>query len=173
MKKLLALLLSLVMVMCLFAACDSDDDDGDGKGSASGSYEDPVERALKAICLQVTEQDCKDMFPEEYWEENDFDEYWENTESRMDASRDAMEEQIGKNAKYSYEITEKTELDEDELEEIKTALSDQYGIDADDVEKAYSLDFEFCIEGDDDKVESSSDDSIVVCIRGQWYQYPF
>lgn len=170
MKKLLAILLSVVMVMSLFAACGNDDDDEDGDGKSS-SYTDPVDRAMKGICCELTKSECKAMFPDEYWEENDFDEYWENTEAQLDSSRERMEEQIGKNAEYSYEITSKEEIED--LSDIQASLNEKYGIPEEDVEQAYSLDFDFTIKGSDDEVNSSSSDSVVVCIRGEWYQYPF
>lgn len=78
-----------------------------------------------------------------------------------------LEEEFGKNVKVDYKITEAEEYDEDDLDDIRTALK-LFGISKKTVTEAYELELELTIEGDED--EDTEDASFtVVKIDGDWY----
>ena len=171
MKKLLAILLSLVMVMCLFAACDKDnDDDDDGEKRGKSSYKDVVETLIMPIEGTFTKKALKDSRPEEYWEENDLDEEWENAESVMENTREQMKAYFGGDFEVTYEITDKEQLKDDDLTEIRERLSERFNISEEDIEEVYDLTVELTYTGEDEEVNETANIK-AVCIRGTWYPY--
>ncbi len=115
------------------------------------------------------------MQPEEYWEymeeecdtdrpdEKDFEDLYEST-------LESLEEEYGKDVSVSYKVTDKEELDEDDLDDIRDELKDMYGLTKKNITAAYELDVELTIEGDDDE-ETNDATFKVYKYNGDWYVY--
>lgn len=82
--------------------------------------------------------------------------------------KEYFEDQYGKNISVDYKVTDEDELDEDDLDDLRDELKSDYGIAKKSVTKAYELEVEFTIEGDDDE-DSNEEIITVVKIDGDWY----
>ena len=115
-----------------------------------------------------------DIYPDEIWEYRekeydspmmDEDEYEEEYKEDMLVE---LEEEVGKNPRVSYEIIDKEELDEDELDEIRDNLNESYNLDKDDITAAYELEVKLTLKGDDG--EDIQEGTLTVYeYDGDWY----
>ena len=171
MKKLLALLLAMVMVMCLFAACDKGDsgDDEEGKKSSQKGYEVIVDLALKRQIGTITKSEYKSAFPDEYWEQFNFDEEWEDYQSGLEDLKARLEEEFGENITTSFKITNAEKFSEEDLENLRSEAEEGGILDPDGIEDAYYLDFEYTIKGSESENTDTITTAGVICYKGQWY----
>ena len=141
MKKLLALLLALTLIFT-FAACgdsksgDGKDSDGDSIGGAGNTYETPLKISINqannrefvagyADKIELFNGFCKDELKawEEFYMQTDY--YKDFSADDEDDFYDMIEEmkaEFGDDYKYSYKITEKTELTDEDLEDYIESL---------------------------------------------------
>lgn len=107
-------------------------------------------------------------YPDKIWKKMS-DDATDKKEFRSDFKdfKEELEEEFGKDVSFDYKITEVEEYDEDDLDDVRTALK-LYGIPKKTVTEAYEVEIELTIEGDDD--EDTDDTSLtVVKIDGDWY----
>lgn len=165
MKMITALMLALAMVFC-FAACDSDSKKDEKKAGSK------PEAAMDALIDYKNGDVDKlaDLAPKAYWdymeeeEDLDLDEYIEEMQEYYEDYAD----EYGKDTVSLVDLNEE-ELDEDELEAIKDALSDAYDIDPDSVTDGCILEYEVEVEYSDDEKESEDGKFHCLKIDGKWY----
>lgn len=112
--------------------------------------------------------------PEEYWDyyEEQYDKSVKDIvklyEDSWESREEELEEEYGKHIKISYDITDKEELDKNDLRDLATKLKDKWGIKKKNIKEAYELEIELKIKGSED--EDIQDLScIAVKINGSWY----
>lgn len=184
MKKLLCLLLSILMLLS-FVACESADDDDDDRRSsrksgknqssaASSDYKDAIDLLMKVSECDISEKELKSMFPDfiwEYYEEEEgesFDEICEMISESLAEQRTDLEDEFGEDVAIQYEVTDKTEVDEEEFEEYKNTMAEQYGVDPEIFGECYTVEFEATMSGQYEE-ESQNMTYHVVEIDGTWY----
>ena len=146
-----------------------------GKGSGKGSsYEAAIDNYLTLQIGKVSASKYKALAPQEYWDYledqgYDFDEYYERIADEVDERVDELEDQYGKNVKYTFEVTRERDVSERNLGYIAEYLADKYDIDVDDVTAGYRLDLEMTISGSDDSDTDEAEDVYVLKIGGKWY----
>lgn len=101
-------------------------------------------------------------------EDFDLDEYKEQYEEMYESRLESLEDEYGKNIRFSYKVTDKDELSEKKLNALRDNLKDNYDIAKKDVKKAYEVELELTIKGKDDK-DTNDAELIVVKIGGSWY----
>ena len=164
MKKLLALLLALMMVLCCFAACGGDDDDdkdekkSDKKGSSDVedyAYAEALENYIDGRTGDVDAY--MDMAPAEYWEEMGLDE-------------DDIEDSLTAVDDVEIEIEDEEKMDEDDIADFveEFNMHSQYTLDADDIDKAYSVEASISIEIDGDSALVENE-WVAIKLDGEWY----
>ncbi len=111
--------------------------------------------------------------PDAYWdyleEEEDITlkELKKDFEENYEDEMGAMEEFLGKNVKFTYEVTDEDELSERKLKKIADALSEDYGMDV-EVSDGYMLELEFVLKGSEEKIEQTVEYGVLK-IDGKWY----
>lgn len=116
------------------------------------------------------------LAPKAYWEyyEEEYDEDVKDTieeleENYEDYTLDYLEEEYGENVKISIKnIKKKKTLSERKLDDLRENLKDNYDIPKKSVTKAFVLEYDIVVKGDDDDDEDESE-TIVAKIDGKWY----
>lgn len=138
----------------------------------SGGPEDAIENYVNAS-FNGDYDAYLELQPDKYWEfmekeydteipdEKDFEKMYEET-------LDSLEDEYGKDVSVSFTVTDKDELDDDDLDEIRDSLKSQYGIAKKDITAGYEIDVELIIEGDDDE-ETNDATFYVYKYDGNWY----
>lgn len=153
----LALVVMLVLIF-VFA--------GSGPEDAADNY---FKVAFKGKVSKV-----EDLAPEAYWEfvdevyGVDVEDAEECAEIEFEKTEETLEELVGKDVSFSYDITDTDEVGESDLDEIKDYLKEHYDIAKKDVEEAVELEMEVVAEGDDDE-EDGEITIYAVKIDGDWY----
>ncbi len=115
-----------------------------------------------------------DLAPEDLWEEleEEYDvklkDIKDELEDSFEAELEELEDEYGKNLKVKWKVLDKEELDEDDLDELKDTLKDNYGIAKKSVKKALEVEIEATIKGRDDE-DTEEQEMIVVKIGNKWY----
>ena len=173
-KKSLALVLVLCLIatLSLFVGCGSKDEEEEKEQTPEAAVEKYFDATVKYDTSKIG-----DLAPNAVWEyiEDEEDISLDDIKNGFDDQRsdliDEVEDEYGKNYKVNYEISDKEELSDDDLEELAEAIDDNYdgAIKKSDVKKAYRLDIEGEIKGSEGSEEIEMDDFIVVSIKGKWY----
>lgn len=186
MKKHLAWLIALSLVMSLFAGCtrgflssesnSSTEEDSGNSDSAYGydSMDDAIAGYLEISigCKEPSKATVKRANPKERWdyaeeeEGNDFDEMYEELIAETEEVRDGMQSIFGRSYTISFDIIEKEKITGDDLEDIRDAFADT-GMDPDKVTKAYNLELEITVEGDEESTLDATGG--VYEYDGRWY----
>lgn len=116
----------------------------------------------------------EDLAPEDFWEELE-DEYdvkmkdiKDSLEEEFEAQLENLEDEYGKNIKVKYKVIEKEKMDEDDLDDLKDMLKENYGIAKKSVKKALEVEVEATIKGKDDE-DTEEQDMVIVKIGNKWY----
>ena len=137
-----------------------------------GGYRTALNNYYKKYLIgKATKTTIKNMYPKQYWEENDIDpdDMYENYEEYYkEYAVESLEDEYGKNLRVSYKITDKDKLDKDDLKELREELSESWGIKKKDVKKAYELELDITIRGSEDK-DTDEATVIVAKIGSKWY----
>ncbi len=150
---------AIIIVIVLIVALSSSPKDA-VKNYVNGTFNGDYDAFIDMQPTEVWEYMEKE-YDQEMPDEKDFEEIYES-------SLEALEEEYGKDVSVSYKVTDKDELDEDDLKDIRNTLKDTYDISKKDVTAAYELDVELTIEGDDDE-ETKDATFIVYKLNGDWY----
>jgi hypothetical protein len=138
-----------------------------------GGYKKAIDNFF-AFSIECDADKLDDLAPAKYWDELE-DEYdvklkdiKEEIEESFEEQLESLEDYYGKNIKVKYDILDKEELDEDDLDEIKDELKEKYGISKKSVKKALEVEVEATIKGKDDE-DTQEQDMIIVKIDNKWY----
>ena len=167
MKKLLAILCALAVLVSL-AACSSSKSKDEKSG---GSYKDAVTTYEKLMNGDIKQ--IKNLLPPEI-----IDLYEEESGDSIEAYMDELEESYadfieeaeydyGDNVKFTISIAEKTECDEDRIEQIQVALEDEYDIEF-DVKAAYEVVLEMTTKGSEDS-DTDEEEAFILQLGKNWY----
>lgn len=143
---------------------------------AGNNYKKAINNYLD-YALKCDVKKVEKLAPKMYWdycEENklfnikDKDELNEAYEEVLEERKEALEDEYGKNVKYSYKITDVDELSDKKVSEYAGALKDKYDIAKKKVTKGYEVEFDITVKGKEDE----DDDEMtltVLKIDGNWY----
>lgn len=142
------------------------------------SYKDPIKSYEKIMNGKISKSSVEKLAPDEYWEycADEADEkvkdyikdYVDDLKDSYEDSIEEMEDEYGKNVKYSFKIEDKKELSDKKVEKIAEALNDRYDIKEKSVKKAYKLDVEVTVKGKEDDDDYDTE-MVSVKIGGNWY----
>ena len=160
MLKLIAVFAMLVMSMYMLTGCEigkknSDKDD-------SSSYEDPIKNLVEGLSEANSSKLLK-AFPDfiaDYMKDIFTDEYLEST-------LDKAEEDFGTNVKMSYKITDKTDLEDEELRKMEEDVLTNFNKEV-KITKGYEVEIEVTTKGDETE-DTEKDAFNVYEIDGKWY----
>lgn len=136
-----------------------------------GGYKTALNNYYKKYLIgKATQSTIKNMYPDEYWDENDIDpeDIWESYEEYSDDMVDSLEDEYGKNLRVTYKITDKDKMDKDDLKDLASELHEEWGVKKKSVKQAYELELEVTIKGSEDE-ETDDMDVVVVKIGSKWY----
>lgn len=122
--------------------------------------EKDVEKYLKSIPDDILEIQMGNQ------KESDFVE--QRTES-LEQTRKAIEKEYGSNAKYSFEIVDRTKLTKDEIEEIEEQYEEYYDKEI-DVKKGYKYMLKTTVKGKKEKEVSFAEETVIK-VDGKWTLY--
>lgn len=137
-----------------------------------GAYKKALDNYIDAVFFG--EYDAyKACYPEKIWKnlEDDATDKSEFKDS-FKITKEMLKEEYGKDIKVDYEILEKDEVDEDDLDDIRDYLKETFNIPKKSVTAAYEIEVNLVIEGDEDEDEDTGYFTLVK-IDGDWYQYDF
>ena len=140
---------------------------------ASGGYKKALKNYVDVIWNGKANK-IEKLAPEEYWEfyeeryDKDIDDVIDDYEDTFDDKMDYYEDEYGKNVKFKYTITDKDELDEDDLKDLKDRLKNDYDIPRKSVTKAFEVEYDYVIKGKEDEYEGEGE-VIIAKIDGKWY----
>ena len=127
---------------------------------------------------KATDSQIESMLPEEVWKQIEDDaeislkDVQKGYKKYAEEVKDDLEDEYGKNFKITYKWTDKEEITDEQLTEIKSFITAKYEkIENKDIENAYKVDFEMSIKGSEDDDDMEYEDFIVVQIGGKWYSY--
>lgn len=152
------------------------------------TYADPIDKYFEAIndndpklMLECYHEDFLEAkyYTYDYEYEYDGDDWkdygkddWENYylnqyKYQIDENIENYEDKLGDDVEFSYDILDKTALDDDKIEEIIESNKEDLDIEL-DIEEAYKVCYRIDIEGDDDEYSTFSF-NYVFKIDGEWY----
>lgn len=115
------------------------------------------------------------LFPEEvieYKEENSwYGDYEEYVEDSFEDSIEYWEDEYGKDVKIKVKVTDKEKMDEDDLDDLKDLLKDNYDLSKKSVTEAWEIECDVTFAGKDDE-DTDDYDFIVFKYEGTWYLHP-
>ncbi len=139
-----------------------------------GSYEKAIDKYIDATyygdmdaALEMIPGDALDEMLDAY--DMTKKEFKEQMKEEWESEEEDLEDEFGKNIKVSYKVIDEEEMDEDDLDDLKDMLKEM-GVSKKSVSKAYEIEVEFTIEGDDDE-DTVEEDFTAVKIDGEWYLF--
>lgn len=141
---------------------------------SGSSSKDAIDNYFNVV-VEGNIDDIEDLAPEAYWEyvEEEYDMDVDDVidylgDDFIDNMLDTWEDSVGKDVKFSYDITDDDEISDSKLDKIKDVLKENYGIAKKDVDEAIEYEIEVVVKGDDDE-EDFEEKVLVVEIDGDWY----
>lgn len=139
---------------------------GGGVNKAVGNMEAVLNGKFKKI---------EQMAPKAYWEyladedeDFDIDDLIDAAEENYEDELEELEDEYGKNVKYSIKVLEKKKVKRDKVKDIAEAIEDQYDIDEKKVKAAYEIGVRMEIKGKEDS-ERNYTKLTAVKIGAKWY----
>ena len=135
---------------------------------ASSGWKKPIKNFFKGIENTNVETYLKTMSEAkiDYLDEM-YDDYEESQEEWLEDTMDTLEDDFGKNVKFSYKIVEKEEMKNRDLKDIEETYEEIYEEKV-DVSKGYEVDVEYSIKGKEDKEKDLDATFYVVKVDGEW-----
>lgn len=172
----LAIVLGIAMVVGLFLTLSGLGGSGSKKGGGGNSSSiDAVLSVHTKIASTGNATNLERIAPQACWETLESEsgrtvqEYGDSLEDSYDNEvRDELEDSFGANYKFSYEIKEESELDEDEFEDMSEEIAEANDIDIDTITEGKKLRVKFTVKGSEDE-ESFSETLYAFKIDGEWY----
>lgn len=166
--KTIAVFAILVMIMYMFTGCQNGEKTSNKKDEKAieSSYEEPVKNLIEGLSEGNSEKFLK-AFPSyisDYMKAIFTDEYLKSTLEKA-------KEDYGENIQMTYELKNKEEISEGELNRIKQDVKDNFDKEI-EITKGYSLDVDIKTKGD--KTEDTEEDTFnVYQVDGKWYILDF
>lgn len=163
--KVFAIFAVLLLSMYMLTGCETESSKKDkekSNDSVSSSYEEPIKNMIEGLSEANSSKFLKAFpsFISDYMKDIFTDKYLETTLK-------TAEEEYGKNVKMTYKITDKTEIDSDELKEMEEAVKTNFDKEI-KITKGYELGIEVTTKGDDEE-DTETDEMNVYEIDGNWY----
>lgn len=174
-KTLIIAIVAIVAVVAVIALVLVLTSLGGGKSDAKkllNSYGDAIIEEDVDLYMSVYSPTYIDYMVDDYEEYGSwygYDDYEEFVEEYLGEYLEELEDEYGNDLKFSFKITETKELDEDDIEDIEDEMDEEYG-DNDKIEKAYEVEFEYTLKGDDDDDEDDGEMTMIQ-VDGEWYIY--
>lgn len=148
-----------------------------GVSSLGGGYKKPVEDYIKALnkcdiskmlSASVPDSKMKELKKEVKDSVIDWDALIDKMDDALEEAVEELEDDYGKNVKFSVKITDKEKVKGDDLDELEEEYEDTFDV---EIKKAYKVNAEITIKGKDDK--DTKDTSLyVVKVKGDdWKIY--
>ena len=144
---------------------------------ATSGYKKPIDNFFKGIQKTDAEafistvpeyitESMEDNIKDGYYGEDvdSIEEYYENYLEEM---LDVLEDDFGKDVKFSYKVVDKEELKNRDINDIEDSAEEIYD-EKIDVSKGYEVDVEYTIKGKDDKEEDLDATFIIIKVDGNW-----
>lgn len=164
--KLFAIFAVLLMSMYLLTGCEIGESKSKEKNEngeeITSSYEEPIKNMIEGLTEANSSKFLKAFpsFISDYMGDIFTDEYLENT-------LETAEEEYGENIKMSYEITDKTEIEEEDLRKMEEDIKTNFDEDI-KITKGYELGIKVTTKGDDAE-DTEEDEFNVYEVDGKWY----
>jgi len=185
MKKRLVWLLALSLVLGLFSGCTrgllnsetSSTDDTEAATESAYGYDTMDDAVMGYLELSIgyetpTKAEAKRAQPKEMWdymeeeEGEDFEDLYDELIAETQETRDSMQDIFGSTYTISFDTVGKEKITGDDLEDIRDEPSDK-GLDPDKLTKAYNLELEITVEGDEESTLDASGGAYEY--DGRWY----
>lgn len=162
--KLIMVVIAMVLCVSILAGCDSnkEEDKKSENNVADTSMEAPIENLIKGL-ESANSQKVLRAFPP-FISDNITEIY---TDEYLQETLKETEEEYGKNIKMSYEIVNKTEISQDELDREEKNVETNFG-EAVEFGKGYKVEVKITTKGDN-REETLNDVFDVYELDGKWY----
>ena len=144
-----------------------------------GGYKKPIKDYVKAMNNHDTKKMLSVVLPESKMKELkkemkdsiiDWDAFLDKMDDSIEEAMEELEDDYGKNVKFSAKILDKEKLKGDELEEIQEEYEDEFDA---EIKKAYKLKVKMTIKGKKDE-ETDKASVYVVKVKGDdWKLYDY
>lgn len=130
--------------------------------SITGGYKKPVNQLInglnscdfeKVFSATIPDDKLKEVKDQLKEYDMDWDELIEEMNDSFEEYIEELEEDYGKNVKFSVKFVDKEKVDDDEFEELEDAFEDDFDV---EIKKAYKVKVKVTIKGKDDKDSSTS-----------------
>ena len=113
------------------------------------------------------------LFPEEVieYKEDWYDDYEEYVEDSLEGTIEYWEDEYGKNLKNKVKVNDNEKMDEDDLDDLKDLLKDNYDLSKKSVTEAWEIECDITFAGKDDE-DTDDYDFVVFKYEGKWYLHP-
>lgn len=163
--KLIAILIVMVMSMCALSGCGNNQNGKEEKNKEStedAAIELPIKNMVEGL-LETNSEKFISAFPPFY--SGSLGELFNN--EALKTALDTSTEEYGENIKMTYEITNKTQIEESKIEEMEKEVKESYNQDV-DITKGYELEVKITTKGD--KAEDTETDAFEIYqIDGNYY----
>ena len=147
--------------------------------SLGGGYKKPINDYVKAVNKCDTKKMLSAVLPDKKLKEIkketkdsiiDFDALLDKMDESLEESKEELEDDFGKNVKFSAKIIDKKKIKGDDLDEIKEDYEDEYDA---EIKKAYKTKVKMTIKGKEDK-DTENISFYVVKVKGDgWKIYDY
>lgn len=171
MKKIIALFLLASLVLTAFAGCDKKE---------NPTLEEAIEVNIRYATLTFTVEDAEKLFPAEFYEA------WGTTPEEYHAARtevraeydinpkadmeERIEAKVGANPEFTFEITDKTPLSQEDLDWHKEQIIQRGGVPNFDstLSEGYTVEITITVKGSQDQIVIETEDDFLKIENG-WY----
>ena len=131
----------------------------------NAGYKDAFNLMMKTFSNSFTKEELKAMYPDACWtwfkEEKGktLDDIYDNFSSLMATNWEKTKETVGQDAEIKYEFENLVECDAADYEELKTEITEKYGVDQASYGRCYNV-----------RIKRATVGSLKENIYSQWYQ---
>ncbi len=143
-------------------------------GLAGSGYESVIDQKLKAI-EKLDAEKLAETYPDFIYSEDceTFEEVVDDVEDdiipAVEECLDVIEDEAGKNVKFSYKVEEVTDLTDSRLEKFCAGVEDCHDYDASKIKDIKKATINVTAKGDDGKYEFDWEDVYLIKENGNWY----
>lgn len=137
-----------------------------------GAKTKPIDKVMKGIVKADAEIFLK-AFPKDYIEyaEDEYDDFEDDLEETLEWVSEILEDDLGDNIKFKYEVIKEKELSKNKLDDLKDELNEDYGLSRRDITEAWEIKIDVTFSGSDDD-DDTKFELIVIKYNGKWYISP-
>jgi len=142
---------------------------------SSLSYDSVLKKMVKSIknedidtFMNISSQVGQAIHDEEYGE-GSYESMIENfLEQKLDNYEDEVEGEV---KSITYKVKDKQEITERKLKKMKDSISDDYGVDADDISNMINVTLKLKIKGKDETARDEIENVVLIKEKGKWKVY--